>query len=203
MSNVKKLPDIYRKDSASNNFKLLNLNEQAIAVITEDLQAIFDARDLNKATGRTLDLIGEMIGQKRGVMTDEQYRYVILTKVGMNIGQGTYESVMYVLTRTFNCSAKDIIILDSEKSCEVIVQKFPLEALVNAGFTSEQAVEFIKRLLPVGVAISAENFHGTFEFAETEDVYDETAGFANIEQTIGGYFGLLLGEDNESPVLPF
>lgn len=202
MNNVKKLPDIYRKDSASNNFKLLSLNEQAVEVITEDLQAIFDARDLNKATGRTLDLIGEMVGQKRGGMTDEQYRYVILTKIGMNTGQGTYESVMYVLTRTFNCSDKDIIILDSEKSCEVIVQKFPLEVLVNAGFTSNQAAEFIKRLLPVGVSISVANFNGTFEFAETADVYDETAGFANIEQTVGGYFGLLLGDDENSPVLP-
>lgn len=186
-----------------NNYKLLNINEQAVEDVKSDLWAIFDARDIENATGRTLDLIGEMVGQKRGAMTDEQYRYVIRTKVGMNTAQGTYESAMETLTRIFNCTPKDIVILDGEESGWLVVQKFPLEVLVNAGFTSLQAVDFIKRVAPVGVKVSAENFQGTFEFAATADVYDETAGFADIEQTMGGYFGLLLGGDENSPVLPF
>ena len=49
----------------------------------------------------------------------------------------------------------------------------------------------------------AVNFQGTFEFADTAGVYDETAGFGNVEQTIGGHLGLLLGDDENSPVLPF
>lgn len=203
MSNVKRLPDSYAKSENSNNYKLLMLNELAVEDAKADLWAIFDARAIENATGRTLDHIGEMVVQKRGTMTDDQYRYVILTKVGMNTGQGNYESVMDTLTRVFNCTAQDIIILDGNNSCEVVVQKFPLEVLIDANFTSLQAVEFIKQLLPAGVAVNAENFQGTFEFADTADVYDETAGFANIEQTIGGYLGLLLGDDENSPVLPF
>ena len=84
-----------------------------------------------------------------------------------------------------------------------MVQKFPLEVLVNAGFTSLQAVDFIKCVAPIGTKVNAENFQGTFEFADTAGAYDEAAGFADIEQTMGGYFGLLLGEDTDSPVLPF
>ena len=57
-------------------------------------------------------------------------------------------------------------------------------------------------LLPIGVGVSASNFNGTFEFADTATEYDENAGFGNIEQTIGGYMGLLYGEDTDSPVLP-
>lgn len=203
MINAKRLPDSYAKSERSNNYKLLNLNEQAVEDVKSDLWAIFDARDIEKATGRTLDLIGEMVGQKRGAMTDTQYRYVIRTKVGMNTAQGTYESAMETLTRIFNCTPRDIVILDGEKSGWLVVQKFPLEVLVNAGFTSTQAVDFIKRVAPIGTKVDTVNFEGTFEFADTADVYDETAGFADIEQTMGGYLGLLLGDDENSPVLPF
>ena len=203
MNNVKRLPDCYTKSERSNNYKLLNINEQAIEDAKTDLWAIFDARDIQNATGRTLDHIGELVAQKRGTMTDDQYRYVILTKAGINTGQGNYESVMNIITRTFNCTPQDVIVVDGENPCEVVVQSFPLDVLVKAGFTSVQAVEFIKKLLPVGVSVSATNFSGTFEFADTADVYDEAAGFGDIEQTIGGSLGLFIGDDENSPVLPF
>lgn len=203
MNNVNRLPDSYAKSVNSNNYKLLNINEQAIEDAKTDLWAIYDARDIQNATGRTLDHIGEMVAQKRGTMTDDQYRYVILTKAGMNTGQGNYESVMNTITRAFNCTAQDVIIVDGEKPCEVIVQSFPLDVLAKAGFTSGQAVEFIKKVLPVGVSVNATNFQGTFEFAATADVYDEAAGFGDIEQTIGGSLGLFFGDDDNSPVLPF
>ena len=203
MNNVKRLPDSYAKSERSNNHKLLNLNEQAVADAKSDLWAIYDARDIENAIGRTLDRIGEMVGQKRGAMTDAQYRYVIRTKVGMNTGQATYESAMETLTRIFNCTPRDIVIVDGAESCSLEVQKFPLEVLVNAGFTSLQAVDFIKRVAPIGVMVKTVNFQGTFEFADTADVYDETAGFADTKQTIGGYFGLLLGDDENRTVLPF
>lgn len=203
MNNAKRLPDAYRKDKDSNNYKLLDLNEQAAKLIREDLEKIFEYRDLQNATGKTLNNIGEMLGQKRGNLTDEQYRYVILTKVGTNVGQGTYDSIIDIVMRTFNCSAQDIIIVDGEKSGSIDLKKFPLDILIKADFTSRQAVEFVKKLLPLGVGVNADSFEGTFEFADTEDVQSNTAGFADIEQTIGGYLGLILGDDEKSPVLPF
>lgn len=202
MSNVNKLPDSYAKGKNSNNFKLLNLNEQAIADAKADAQAIFDMLDLQQATGRTLDLYGDMLGQKRGALNDEQYRMFILRKVGINAAQGNYGTVINILKQMFNCEANEIILQDGEKPCTVELKTFPLEILVNAGFSSLQAVEIIEALLPVGVTIDNANFEGTFEFAETANEYDEAAGFADEAQTIGGYLGLLFGDDVNSPVLP-
>lgn len=203
MSNVNKLPDCYAKGTDSNNYKLLNLNEQAIADIKADAQALYDSLDLQNATGRTLDLYGEMLGQKRGLLTDEQYYYMILTRIGINGVQGNYATVSAMMQRLFNCEATDIILRDSPNAAQVEVEQFPLEVLVNAGFTSRQAIEMIEALLPIGVVIDDANFQGTFEFAETDTEYDETAGFADEAQTMGGYFGLLLGDDENSPILPF
>lgn len=200
--NVKKLPDSYRKDTASNNYKLLRLNELAVADIKADQEAIYNAMDLDNATGYTLDVYGEMVGQKRGSLTDDQYRYMIYNRIAINTVKGNYESTIDTLTRIFKCRANDIIIRDGEKPCTVVVQTFPVSALVSAGFTSRQAIELIELLLPICVTVDDVNFDGTFEFAATADEYDEAKGFGNVEQTIGGYLGLLLGDDENSPILP-
>lgn len=45
----------------------------------------------------------------------------------------------------------------------------------------------IESLLPICVTLEADNFEGTFEFADVDNEYDKAKGFGNIEQTIGGY----------------
>ena len=186
----------------SNNYRFLNINEQAIEDVKADAQAIFDALDIQKASGRTLDLYGDMVGQKRGALNDAQYRIMILTRIGMNVAQGNYSTVIESAKRIFECDASDIILKDGAEPCVVTIEKFPLDVLINAGFSSTQAVELLEMLLPIGVRIDNANFSGTFEFADTADVYDEAAGFGNVEQTIGGYLGLLMGDDANRPVLP-
>ncbi len=197
MANVKKLPDAYYKGTDGNNYKLLHLNELAVSDCKQDLTDVLNCLDIMQATGKTLDLYGEIVNQKRGVLNDTQYRMMILNKVGKNLCQGDYNSVIKLLAQSFNCSPSDIILEDSTtEPCSVVVAKFPLDILINAGFSSTQAVELIKQLLPVCVTISDGNFEGTFEFSETESEYDEATGFANEAQTIGGYFGLLVGDTN-------
>lgn len=202
MSNVKRLPDSYAKSTSSNNHKLLNLNEQAVADAKADAEALFDVLDIQKATGRTLDLYGDMVGQKRGALDDTQYRYIILTRVGINTAQGNYDTVVKLLREIFKCEANEIILRDSDEPCKVKIEAFPLDVLVNAGFSSTQAVDIIESLLPIGVTVDATNFEGTFEFDNSDTVEDTEAGFGNEAQTVGGYLGLLLGDDKNSPILP-
>lgn len=202
MSNVHKLPDSYAKGINSNNYKLLNLNEQAIADVKTDAEAVYNALDIQSATGRTLELYGEMVGQQRGALNDAQYRYMIFTRIGRNVAQGNYATVIECLRQVFNCEANQIVMRDGVEPCTVTLETFPLHVLVNAGFSSTQAIAMIESLLPIGVCINDANFDGTFEFADTADEYDTTTGFADIEQTMGGYLGLLVGDDENSPILP-
>lgn len=225
MDNVKRLPDAYFKGKDGNNYKLLHLNELAVDVFSKDLTDVLNCLDIMQATGKTLDLYGGSVDQKRGVLNDTQYRLMILTKIGKNICQGDYNSVVELLTQMFHCDKGDIILRDSSEPCRVVVEKLPLEVLINAGFSSEQAITMIELLLPVCVKLSDANFEGTFEFgnivrsstyenfstftyqkletktySQMEETYsqeyDENKGFGNIEQTIGGYFGLILDDTN-------
>lgn len=202
-----KLPDSYRKDKDSNNYKLLELTGQQANDLKKDFRAIYDCLDLDTVTGRTLDLYGLMLDQKRGLLNDTQYRYILYTAIGRNIGQGTYDSVMDIIVRMFNTEHGQVTLDDFElsevdKPCKVRLTRFPLFVLINAGFSSKQAVQMMESLLPICVTIEADNFEGTFEFSDVDDEYDENRGFGNIEQTIGGYVGLFLGDDEKIPVLP-
>jgi len=207
MRPVERLPDCYRKDPDSNNMKVLELGRQAAEQLRADIQRVLESLDLSHATGKTLDLYGDMLGQRRGLLNDEQYRYMLLTRIGRNVVQGDYQSIMNALVLMFGSSQGDISLDDlelgeEERPCVVKLTKFPIAVLVNAGFSSRQAVQMIESLLPICITLAADNFEGTFEFAELAGDYSEEAGFANLEQTIGGYFGLLLGEDDKIPILP-
>ena len=201
MNNAEKLPDSYAKHKESNNYKLLNLNEQAIATLKKDMDDVLKSVDIQQATGKTLDLYGDMVGQQRGSLTDVQYRFMILTKVGINITQGSYDTILGAACRIFDCEPSDIVLNDSENPCRVVIDKFPFDVLVNAGFSSEQAVEMLEMLLPIGVTIDSGNFAGTFEFAETYGEYDEYSGFGDVAQTVGGYFGVVY-DSNSNTILP-
>ncbi len=207
MRPVERLPDCYRKDPESNNLKMLELGRLAAEQLRADIQAVLESLDLGCATGKTLDLYGDMLGQRRGVLNDEQYRYMLLSKIGRNTVQGDYNSIMATLVLMFGSQMGDITlddleVVEEERPCVVKLTKFPVQVLISAGFSSRQAVTMIESLLPTCVTLAADNFEGTFEFAESAGVYDELAGFGNMEQTIGGYLGLYLGDDDKIPVLP-
>ena len=207
MKNVERLPDCYRKDQDSNNYKLLELNSLAIEELKADIIAVKNVLDLNLAAGKSLDLYGDMLGQRRGLLNDEQYRYMLFARIGRNIVQGDYQSIMNTLVLMFGSQHGDITLDDldlkeEETPCVVKLSKFPISVLMNAGFSSRQVVTMIEMLLPVCVTLAADNFEGTFEFAELDQIYDESSGFADIEQILGGYLGLLLGDDDTIPILP-
>lgn len=213
--NVKKLPDAYYKGKDGNNYKLLHLNELSAQVLDKDMSDVLNSLDIEQATGATLDLYGQMLGQERGSLNDYQYRLVIKNRIGENMCQGDFKSVLRLLAQIFDCDVKDIAIQEVATN-KIDIKRLSLKALSKAGFTGEQAIEMVERILPVCVKVNSANIEGTFEFGDVgyqqyqqiealtyqnletktyQDLengsYDETKGFGNIEQAIGGYFGLL------------
>lgn len=71
------LPDCYRKDPESNNYKLLEIGHLAIDKLMNDISYTKNSKDLTKAYGATLEHFGNMIGQLRGSLDDNQYRYLL------------------------------------------------------------------------------------------------------------------------------
>jgi hypothetical protein len=203
--NVKRLPDAYKKTQDSNNAKLLSINERIIERLEAVLEQVDNSADIYQATGITLDYYGDIVGQRRGNLNNEKFRLMILSRVAVNTSGVDYVTIMDNVIRILGCNLEDVSIIemqDHDEPATLKVTAFPYEILGRAGFTSRQAVEMIGRLMPIGVKLIAQELQGTFEFAEFENEYDAKRGFGNIEQTIGGTLGMIVGEDEIGDPLP-
>jgi hypothetical protein len=187
---VSALPDSFAKSSDSNNYKLLSIEQHSVEMLERDIQALDDILDVKNASGKTLDHYGKMYGQSRGNATDEQYRILILQKVARLFAGCDHASVVVALAAVFDVST-DSFVINELGNCKIKVESLPYTALLNNGISTAQAYDIVKTMLTAGVFLEPLNFDGTFEFSASADEYDEEAGFGNIEQTVGGFFGLL------------
>ena len=205
MSNVRQLPDAYKKrlyhGEKSNNAKMLELNELMRDECKQSLDNALNALDLTTATGKNLDLLGETVNQKRGGLDDKQYLIMIYMRIARNFSKGDYNSVMGLLVFLLGCKDGDIVIEDIGNA-KVAIRNLNLTLALTAGFNADQILQLIEELLPCGVGIGEASLEGTFQFADGDtEEYDENKGFGNVEQTIGGYFGYF-GSNTNNPELP-
>ena len=194
------LPDSFQKSKNSNNYKLLLIEQKPIDAFRNDIEAVQNTLDIYTANGKTLDLYGDIYGQARGSLTDDQYRYVIIQKALQCMCQGDANSVIKILSAVFNVHPSDFSLSDTQNPCEVEVSKLPYSILQSIGVTVNQLKQMIQSVLPAGVKLAPLNLEGTFEFSASADEQSDTAGFSDESQTIGGYFGYLASDDIDIPV---
>lgn len=199
LNHAKNLPDTYRRDKDSNNYKILEIERDAVSQLNSMLNQVYDITDLENATGKTLDLYGEKIGQDRGKATDEQYRILLKAKAARNLVNGSYKTICDAMCATFGCDASAIKFEDMNTPCHIEATEFPFVKIAEAGFTASQAMAIVKSMLPICVTLEPMLVEGTFEFSDSEGEYDEDAGFADVEGgTMGGTFGSVYGESSEN-----
>lgn len=187
---AKNLPDVYKKDTSSNNYKILEIERTASNELRDTLNWIANIFDIENATGATLDLYGKRFGQARGKATDAQYKAMIKSKIIRSLCNGSYKNIVDAICYTFGCDIDDVLLVETDTPMAVTLERAPLDAIIRAGFSTSQAEQIIKRLLPVSTTLNSVLFEGTFEFGEEENENDESAGFGEIvDGEIGGYLG--------------
>ena len=191
------LPDSFRKDSESNNHKLLEVEKHIYSKIQAVLKGVYAALDLDNASGKTLDLYGERLQLARGNTNDAQYRIRLKGKIGQALSDGSRESVAEVPAyipaddKTQVQAVKNQIQIKSgSKTGKAELVGIPLEKLFSAGFTTEEITELINSLLAENVVLTSVNYYGTFTFSAAENELSRTEGFADEQGQTGGFLGL-------------
>lgn len=189
----RRLTDAYTKNEDSNIGKVLLLLSEQIDDLNGSLIAIENYRDLNQATGTTLDLIGKALGQPRGKATDEVYRILIRARIARNASDGTTDKIIHALALALNTEPTDIKVSELSDSgvyepATVGLVNLPLDALLNAGMTATQFGILMQRVVAAGVRVASVDLTGTFQLAEsaTVSVIDGEKGLSDFTQTTGG-----------------
>ncbi|UQW98193.1 DUF2612 domain-containing protein [Rummeliibacillus sp. G93] len=195
--------DYFKKNEDSNLYKLISLFSGELGRIKETNRLILEWRDIDKAQGKALDLIGENINQSRGVATDEVYRILLKSKIARNLSDGTINTIIKVIAIALSTDKKNIKIVegwtdeDNPIQASIKLIEMPLEAINRAGLDPANFVRIIQKTVAAGVKVQSIELNGTFEFGDTSLSIDNSKGFADIESDIGGYFGATFNPEKQ------
>ena len=188
------LPDAFRKDKDSNNYKLLQIEKHIYDKIYNMLYSVDNVLDIDNTTGKALDEIwGSRLNLKRGALNDTQYRIRLKARIAQRLSDGSRDSIANALAYVLSRTADRIKLkCDDTKINTINIVDIPMALLTEAKFSADEITQMVEDLLAAGIHVSQANFSGTFEFAENETTYDESKGFADDAGIIGGYLGLLM-----------
>ena len=195
--------DYFKKNEGSNLYKLVSLFSSELERIKETNKLIVEWRDIDKAQGKALDLIGENINQSRGVATDEVYRVLLKSKIARNLSDGTINTIINVISIALSTDKKSIKIVEgwtdvlNPEPASIKLMEMPLEAINRAGIDSANFVRIIQKTVAGGVKVQSIELNGTFEFGDTSLAIDNSKGFADIDGTTGGYLGAAFNPSTE------
>lgn len=153
---IKNFPDCYDKGTNSNFYKIMQLLRYDEDNFRAVLQELHNCLDLDDATGFSLDLYGEMLGQLRDNATDDQYRALIKLKIAQQRSEIDCNSIINTLSSTLGVAPEQFKITDAEISGFVDIE-IPVDTLMGAGLSIETVYKALKQLLTAGVGIRSIN----------------------------------------------
>ena len=207
-SMLRRLTSNYARNPDSNIGKLCKIAADEIAELEGALDTVREWRDLNNAEGAALDRIGYNVQQWRGVADDGVYRILIKTKIARNLSDGSIDTVKSVIAMALGIDPSEVELtelynapVDPEPAALHLA--FPATTLLEAGFSLVQFGRLVNRIIAAGVRAYV-LLEGTFQFSDAYDAVETDAdtGFADLGQTVGGYFGSIYdpAEDVELPI---
>lgn len=155
------------------------------------LWEIYDAREIDKATGAQLDVIGKLVKQPREGRDDAAYRLALKARRAVHLSSGTPDQLMRLVTlmlpavtvsysEAYPCSFR----LDAHGATA------PTEAEIVAGFLAEARSAGVRGSLVYSEHADSE----TFFWASGDDEEASTdQGWADDSKTTGGYMVDVIG----------
>jgi len=201
----RRLPSTYSRLTNSSLFRLFRIIGAEFAQVREALTSTERYRDVDQATGKTLDLLGANVAQSRGQVSDNTYRGLIKAKIARNLSPGDIDSIKRIVSVMLSVPVSEVSVTPFWRRVEqepaAVEIAAPLYALAQYQLTPDKWVEIMRLIVAAGVRVSA-LLSGTFQFSSLSDQsqYDPEKGFANPEQTTGGRLGAYY--DAPSPDLP-
>lgn len=203
---LSRLTDVYRKGPQSNIGKVIKILTDELDLLKTTFDRIEEWRDVEKAEGAVLDDLGMNVGQPRGAATDEIYRILLRSKVARNFSDGTIDTIIRVISIAVNADPKEIRIQElyndqnNPEPAAIGIIQIPLRKLNEVGISPKQFVQIVQKTVAAGVRVANIELSGTFSFSShpTQSEYRDTAGFSDIDQTIGGYLGAMFVDSNDT-----
>lgn len=150
------LTSAYNKNPESNIGKLFSLFAWGYERIYDSTRRILNYRDIDQASGDTLDRWGKNVGVAREGLPDNVYRIYIKTKLSSIISGGDIDTVINSAATIFGISTYDVS-LEEEYPAKLTV-RIPEAAVLTLGddYDTRVAVarSFLKKIIAAGINLN-------------------------------------------------
>lgn len=205
MNLARRLPDTYAKHRGSRIFRLFRVVGAELAELRRALQTTERMRDIDQATGATLDGIGRNVRQPRGRLPDRAYRALIKAKIARHMSPGDVNSIKQVVSAMLDIpmtavGVRQLWRADPPEPAAVEISA-PMDALAKFELTPTQFAAIMQHVVAAGVRATS-LLGGTFELSELFETGDEERGLADDAMTVGGTLGEYydVGDDIDLPL---
>ncbi len=192
---MNRFADFFKKNHDSNLGKLMTIFSEQLQQLDETNVTVKRWRSIDNAEGQGLDLIGETINQERGTATDEVYRLLLKSKLARSLSDGGINTLIRVLSIALDAHPSEIKItekwndeLEPEPAAISLIE-IPLFRLNEIGIAPDQFARIVQRTVAAGVKVNVIELAGTFAFGPIPMEQDPQKGFADVDQTTGGFLG--------------
>lgn len=165
---MRRFPDYFDKRPESNLSKLISIFSEEMEEVKQTNDVIRAWRSIDKAQGKTLDLMGEDVRQLRGSDTDEQYRIKLKAKIARNLSDGTMDSIINILSIVLSVPKKSIRIIEKwndprgKEYAAIRLVGVPTASLIEAGLDTQDFFTIVQSVVAAGVkVIDVELDHNT------------------------------------------
>lgn len=202
---IRRLPDTYAKEKSSRLFRLFRVIAAEFAQVRDALQTTERYRDIDQASGYTLDLLGSNVDQERGQVSDYTYRGLIKGRIARNLSAGDVDDIKQIVSVMLSIPVSEVTVtplwrrIEQEPAAVEIAA--PLTALAQYQLPPERWAQIMQLIVAAGVR-AAVLLRGTFAFSQSPDQveYDEKHGFSDEDRKQGGTLGAYY--DAPTPELP-
>lgn len=196
------------KNPDSNIVKLMRIFSDQLQDISDTQQTTLEWRNIDRAKGQALDLIGETVNQARGTATDEVYRLLLKSKLARSLSDGGINTIIRVLAIALDAPYEEIKVqekwndeLDPEPAAISLIE-IPIVRLNEIGLDGIQFARIVQRTVAAGVKVNVIELKGTFQLGGLPMINNIERGLSDVEGTIGGYLGAVFvpAEDQDLPI---
>lgn len=138
----------------------LNNQQKWLVVVGNEGQAVEDALQqiysgywIDDAVGSQLDVLGDIVGQRRGGMADADYRRLIRARISVNRSKGTVEDVLKVARLVVN---DDTVTYEVDNQGYATVVLRLLGAAVDSDLVRDLLLPMLRSTVAAGVRIIVE-----------------------------------------------
>lgn len=135
---LNELPVSLAYEHGTNNAKLLSLYADDLVAVQQLLQKIDEWRDIDKAEGKILDMVGNDWQVSRNGNDDDFYRFLIKSKRLQRMTDGTYDSLIRLVAESLGAKYSEINVKETDEPNSIEVTNIPA-AYIN-GDTRKEAI---------------------------------------------------------------